>query len=109
MPIIGPIVSVIPAALLALQEGPQMVLWAILVYVAVQQIESNLIFPFIQRRAVDLAPTLTLFGVLGFGLLLGPLGVVLVTPLLVVLVVFVELLYVRRTLGKDVSVPGEPS
>lgn len=107
VPIIGPIVSVIPAVLLALQVGPQMTLWTILIYLAIQQIESNLIFPFIQRRAVDLAPTLTLFGVLGFGLLLGPLGIVLATPLLVVLLVFVKLLYVRRTLGKDTFVPGE--
>lgn len=107
VPIVGPIISVVPAVLLALQEGPQMVLWAILVYVAVQQIESNFIFPFIQRRAVDLAPTLTLFGVLAFGILFGPLGVIFATPLLVVAVVFVKLLYVRRTLGKDVSVPGQ--
>lgn len=107
VPIVGPIVSVIPAMLLALQEGPQMVLWAILVYVAVQQIESNLIFPFIQRRAVDLAPTVTLFGVLAFGLLFGPLGVILATPMLVVILVFTKLIYVRRTLGKDVPVPGE--
>lgn len=108
VPIIGPIVSVVPAVLLALQEGPQMVLWAVLVYVAVQQVESNLVYPFIQRRAVDLAPAATLFGVLGFGVLLGPLGVIFATPLLVVLTVFVKLLYVRRVLGKEVSVPGLP-
>jgi len=102
VPIVGPIVSVIVAVLVALQEGPQMVLWTILVYVAVQQIESNLIFPFIQRRAVDLPPVLTLFGVLGFGVLLGPLGVVLATPLLVVALVFIKRLYVGDVLGKTV-------
>jgi predicted PurR-regulated permease PerM len=109
VPIVGPIVSVIPAVLIALRDGPQMVGWTVLVYVAVQQIESNLIFPFIQRRAVDLPPVLTLFGVLGLGVLLGPLGVILATPLLVVALVFVKLLYVRGVLGKTVKVPGEPT
>ncbi|MDZ4373298.1 MAG: AI-2E family transporter [Phenylobacterium sp.] len=107
VPIVGPIVSVIPGVLLALQLGPEMVLWTLLVYFAVQQIESNLFYPFIQRRAVDLPPVLTLFGVLGFGLLLGPLGVIFATPLLVVLMVFTKMLYVRNTLGRDVEVPGE--
>jgi predicted PurR-regulated permease PerM len=107
VPIVGPIVSVIPGVLLGLQQGPQMVLWTVLVYFGVQQIESNLIYPFVQRRAVDLPPALTLFGVLGFGVLLGPLGVVLATPLLVVAIVLTKLLYVRNALGKEVEVPGE--
>lgn len=108
VPIVGPIVSVIPGVLLAVQEGPELVLWTLLVYFGVQQIESNLFYPFIQRRAVDLPPALTLFGVLGFGILLGPLGVVFATPLLVVLLVLTRMLYIRNTLGREVSVPGEP-
>lgn len=107
VPIVGPIVSVVPAVLVALHEGPRMALWTVLVYVAVQQIESNLIFPFIQRRAVDLPPVLTLLGVLAFGVLLGPLGVVLATPLLVVAMVLVKRLYVRGVLGKAVAAPGD--
>jgi len=107
VPIVGPIVSVVPAILIALHEGPRMVLWTVLVYVAVQQIESNLIFPFIQRRAVDLPPVLTLFGVLAFGVLLGPLGVILATPLLVVGMVFIKRSYVRGVLGKTTKAPGE--
>lgn len=106
VPIVGPIVSVVPAVLLALDQGPEMILWAIVVYFVVQQIESNLIYPFIQKRAVNLPPVLTLFGVLGLGTLFGPLGVMFASPLLVVGLVWVKLLYVRNTLGEDVSLPG---
>ena len=106
VPIVGPIVSVVPAVLLALDQGPEMILWAILVYFVVQQIESNLIYPFIQKRAVNLPPVLTLFGVLGLGTLFGPLGVMFASPLLVVGLVWVKLLYVRNTLGEEVSLPG---
>jgi predicted PurR-regulated permease PerM len=107
VPIVGPIVSVIPGLLLAVQQGPEMILWTILVYVIVQQIESALFYPFIQRWAVGLPPVLTLFGVLTFGVLFGPLGVVLATPLLVVALVMTKMLYVRDTLGRTVTVPGE--
>jgi predicted PurR-regulated permease PerM len=107
VPIVGPVVSVIPAIMLALQEGPMMIVWTILVYVIVQQVESNLTYPLIQKRAVALPPALTLFAVLGFGVLFGPLGVIFAAPLLVVLFVMVKILYIRNTLGDPVHVPGE--
>lgn len=107
VPIVGPILSLVPGVLLAVLQGPEMVLWTLLMYFAVQQIESNLAYPLIQGRAVDLPPSLTLFGVLGFGTLLGPLGVVFATPLVVVLYVILKMLYLRNTLGEDTTVPGE--
>ncbi|WP_333588012.1 AI-2E family transporter, partial [Phenylobacterium sp.] len=107
VPVVGPVVSVIPAILLALQDGPMLVVWTILVYFIVQQVESNLTYPLIQRKAVDLPPALTLFAVLGFGVLFGPLGVVLAAPLMVVLFVLIKILYIRNTLGESADVPGE--
>ena len=109
VPIVGPIVSVVPAVLLALDQGPEMIAWTVLVYFMVQQIESNLIYPFIQKRAVDLPPVLTLFGVLGMGTLFGPLGVVFASPVLVVTLVWIKLLYLRNTLDEDVPLPGNTS
>jgi len=106
VPIVGPIVSVVPGVLLALEQGPEMILWTVAVYFIVQQIESNLFYPFIQKRAVDLPPVLTLFGVLALGTLLGPLGVVFASPLLVVALVWIKLLYLRNTLGEDIQLPG---
>lgn len=106
VPIVGPVVSVVPAMLLALDQGPQMILLTVAVYFTVQQIESNLIYPFIQKRAVDLPPVLTLFGVLAIGTLFGPLGVVFASPLLVVGLVWIKLLYIRNVLGEDVPLPG---
>ncbi|WP_396594511.1 AI-2E family transporter [Brevundimonas sp. R86498] len=106
VPIVGPVVSVVPAVLLALDQGPEMILLTVAVYFVVQQVESNLIYPFIQKRAVDLPPVLTLFGVLAIGTLFGPLGVVFASPLLVVGLVWIKLLYIRNTLGEDTPLPG---
>ncbi|WP_068876940.1 MULTISPECIES: AI-2E family transporter [unclassified Phenylobacterium] len=107
VPIVGTIAAAIPGLLLAVQFGWETVAWTLLMYVVVQQVEGSIIYPFIQRRAVDLPPYLTLFGVVIFGLLFGGLGIVLATPLLVVIVVFTKLLYQRRVLGESARLPGD--
>jgi predicted PurR-regulated permease PerM len=45
--------------------------------------------------------------VLAFGLVFGPVGLLLAVPLLVVAYVLVKKLYVRETLGEETPVPGE--
>lgn len=107
VPLIGPIVAAIPALLIALSEGWQIALWTLLLYVAIQQVESNVITPLVQRQAVALAPAVTLFAVVAFGLLFGPLGVLFATPLAVVVMVAIKNLWVRETLGEQTDVPGE--
>jgi predicted PurR-regulated permease PerM len=107
VPLVGPMVAALPAVLVALAEGGTMVFWVIALYVLVQQIEGNLIMPLVQRRAVRLPPALSLFSILVFGVLFGPIGVLLAVPLAVVAYVTVRQLYLRRYLGEEVSVPGE--
>ena len=107
VPLIGPIVAAIPALLIALSEGWQIALWTLLLYLAIQQVESNVITPLVQRQAVSLPPAVTLFAVVAFGLLFGPLGVLFATPLAVVVMVAVKKLWVRHTLGEPTEVPGE--
>ena len=107
VPLIGPIVAAIPALLIALSEGLQIALWTLLLYVAIQQVESNLITPLVQRQAVSLPPAVTLFAVVAFGLLFGPLGVLLATPLAVIVLVAVTKLWVRDVLGELTVLPGD--
>ncbi len=71
IPIVGPILSAIPAIVLALVIGPETALWTAALYLGVQQLEGNLIQPIVQQRAVDLPPALLLFALLAFGLLFG--------------------------------------
>jgi predicted PurR-regulated permease PerM len=107
VPFVGPIAGAIPGVLLALPEGPSTVGWTLLMYLVVQQVEGNLLYPFLQRRAVDLPPALSLAAVLAFGVLFGPAGVILATPLLVVVYTMVRMLYVRGALGEEIEVvPG---
>jgi predicted PurR-regulated permease PerM len=104
---IGPIAGAVPAVLLALGMGGGTVLWTILLFVAVQQVESNVIMPIVQKQIVELPPALLLFSVIAVGLLFGVVGVLIAAPLTVVLYVLVKQLYIRETLGEHTEVPGE--
>lgn len=106
VPTIGPLLSSIPGILLAFTVSPMTALWTAIAYFAVSQIESNLIYPLIQKKTTSISPALNLFAIVAFGMLLGPLGLLLATPILVVVSVFVIQLYVQDTLGKPAAVPG---
>lgn len=98
VPYIGPIASGLLAVLVAFVQGPQQALYVALLFVALQQVENHLLVPLVQRWAVALPPVLALGGVLLFGALLGPAGLILGTPLIVVTMVLVQKLYVERML-----------
>ena len=80
-----------------------------MVYIVIQQIESNIIQPLIQQRAVELPPALLLFALFAFGALYGLPGLLLAAPLTVFVYVLVKRLYVRELLDTETSVPGEES
>jgi predicted PurR-regulated permease PerM len=107
VPVVGPIVAAAPGILLALSVSPQTAMWTALAYFLASQLEANLIYPVIQKKAVSMSPALTLFAILALGALFGPLGIVLATPILVVAMIFIIKLYVNRTLGEDAPVPGQ--
>lgn len=107
VPFVGPILSAVPAILLALAFDPTTALWVAFLYVGIQQLEGNVIEPLVQQRAVDLPPALLLFSIVAGALVFGAVGVVFAAPLLVVIFVMVKRLYVRDALGTYTDLPGE--
>ena len=107
VPVAGPLLAAIPGILLALTVGPDTALWTAVAYFVASQLEANLIYPLIQQRAVQMPPALTLFAIIAMGLLFGPLGVLLATPLMVVAAIFIVKFYIRGVLHEDVLLPGE--
>jgi len=85
---------------MAAMQGPVLVGYVIALYAGIHFVESNLINPLVQAEAVELPPVLTLFAALVFGLLLGPVGVLLAAPLAVVLLIAVNALYIEGVLGE---------
>ncbi len=96
VPYIGPIVSVIPPALLALAERPVDAVWVVVAYVAIQQIESYLITPLIMEKAVSMHPAAVIGSVTLLGTVFGFLGALMALPITVVVNVLIEELWFRR-------------
>ena len=105
IPNFGPIISAIPALLLAFIESPLIALYVLILYIVVQLIESNVVTPLIERETVELPPALTIVFQLGLAVLVGGLGLVLATPMLAVIMVLVQMVYIQDVLGdRDVDV-----
>jgi predicted PurR-regulated permease PerM len=81
LPIIGPILSAIPAVLLALTAGLEPAFAALLLYVVIQQVENNLLVPKIQGDAVQLHPTVVMVALVIGGAIGGLLGAILALPI----------------------------
>lgn len=97
--------------LLAFTQGEAQAFYAAMVCLVVQQFEGYVIQPFVQRWAIALPPALGLIAVIVFGVAFGPLGVVLAVPLMVVLMLLVQRLYVQGALGDGEGAPlhSEPA
>lgn len=103
VPLVGPFAAAIPALLIAFTQDGNTALYVLLLYLAIQQVESNLILPLVERRMVSIPPALTLFAVLAMGVLLGPLGILFATPLTVAAFVLIRKLYVHDLLDRHIG------
>ncbi len=107
IPIIGPIISAVPAVLLGLTAGPVPALAALLLYLGIQLVENNFLVPKIQSDAIDLHPSLIITALVIGGAIFGLLGAILALP---VTAAFRDVFkYVFRRAGELQGVePGGP-
>lgn len=107
VPFVGPIAAVIPAALVALESAPSKLVWVLVLYGTVQFLETNVITPRIQQYVASVPPVLLITSQLLMGVFVGIVGVMFATPLALAAMVAVQVVYVRHTLGEEVSTPHE--
>jgi predicted PurR-regulated permease PerM len=87
-------------------QGTTTLVWVIALYVVVQTLESYLLTPLVQQRAVRLPPALIITAQVVLGLIFGGVGLLFATPLTAAVLVFVQILYVEDTLHEDAGVRG---
>lgn len=80
VPYLGPVISALPAVLLALSSGWVTVLLVVLVFVAANQIEGNVLSPFIMRQTTNLSSAAVLLAILAGLTLGGVVGALLAIP-----------------------------
>jgi len=97
IPNIGPTLSVILPMATALLDSPVKPLFVLVLYIAIQQFESNLLTPYVMAQQVSLLPAATLLAQVFFATIFGFLGFALALPLAVV-----SQIWIRRVLLEDV-------
>jgi predicted PurR-regulated permease PerM len=107
IPNVGPVVSALPATLLAFNIGPQRALYVVFLFWGAHILEGMLITPLLERKAVRLRPALTLSIQLVLAILAGPAGVALAAPLTLVGISLRRMLVTEHEFGEVMSLsPG---
>jgi predicted PurR-regulated permease PerM len=81
LPIIGPILSAVPAILVALTISQEAALAVVALYIVIQQVENNVLVPKIQGDAIDLHPSIVIFALVIGGAIGGLLGAIFSLPI----------------------------
>lgn len=97
IPNLGPTISVIPPMAIALLDAPWKALAVLALYFVIQQIESNVLTPYVMAQQVSLLPAVTLISQVFFATFFGFLGLLLALPLTVV-----GQIWLKEVLIKDV-------
>jgi len=104
IPIIGPFIGAVPAVLMATTISPQAVVLTLVVYIAIQFIEGNVLVPMIMRNTVGLSPFIVLLSLLLGGAVGGIAGAIVAVPLVAGAEVILE-----RLQDREVPVPIDPT
>jgi predicted PurR-regulated permease PerM len=100
IPNIGPLLSVIPPRAIAVLDSPGKSLAVLILYLVIQQIESQIIAPRIMNQESRILPGITLLSQLVFASFFGVLGLFLALALSVVSQVLLKEILIKDVLDK---------
>lgn len=89
IPLVGPLIVGALAFLIAVSQSFALGIYAILLFMVIQQLENHLLVPMIMKKATGLHPVIVIFAILAGSQIAGFVGIILAVP---VVVVFQELL-----------------
>lgn len=80
IPFIGAILSSVPIVIIGLIESPSIAIWSLVVILVAQQIQDNIISPYIFGKQLDIHPLTTIILVLVGGDAFGIIGMIVIIP-----------------------------
>lgn len=107
VPYIGPTAAMLPALGLAATQSTPAVIGTLVTYAVVRLIQSNFITPFVQHRVIDIPPAVTLFSIIGIGIVFGLYALFFSAAMLVVIFTLIRTLYLREMIGEEIELPGD--
>lgn len=97
VPYLGAIASSIPAILLAMARNNGELWLVVALYLLVHGIDGYIVIPLVERRAVHIAPALTIAAQFAMFLIAGIMGVLIADPLTASVLVLLQRYYVEET------------
>lgn len=95
IPYFGPVIGAVPAIALAFLKSPVLVVYVVVLFVVVNQVESAIVGPNILGEQIGLHPVAVIFAILAGGRLFGVTGVFLAVPVAAIVKVFLRYLQAR--------------
>lgn len=112
IPVFGPILSAIPAVIIAFVDGGLTLgILVIALYVIIQQFENHLIYPLVVTKVVGVPPLLVIIALIVGAQLAGFLGIILSVPIVAVIQELIHDMQTRRAfvLGEETEQPANPT
>ncbi len=106
VPMIGPLLGAIPAALIALSIAPSKLIWVIVATLVIQQFENSLLVPRIMRRAVGVNPFVSLLSIFAFSSIFGVIGALMAIPIAAILQLLLNRFVFRQGMKDSEVSPG---
>lgn len=101
IPLLGPVLGVLPAIVIALIQNPVLALYVLVLVIVVQQLEGNLVSPLVLGKRLDIHPLSIILLLIVAGALYGFIGILIAIPLYAVLKVTIKNFYKLYQLHKD--------
>jgi predicted PurR-regulated permease PerM len=99
IPNFGPLMALVPAFAVALVQAPQNIGWIILIIYGTSFLQSQIVSPLLVAESLNLPPVLVLLGQIVAGLFFGFMGIMLAVPLIAIVMVLVQEVYIHDILG----------
>jgi predicted PurR-regulated permease PerM len=90
VPVVGPLIAMVPALLIGLNDSVSQAFWILVLYVVIQQAEGNIIVPMVMKKAVGLDPIVVVLSMMIGYTFLGVLGVIISVPVATALAIFIK-------------------
>jgi len=95
LPVVGPLLGLIPALIVALIQEPILGLWTLILFLAIQQIENVLLVPRVSGQAVQLHPAIVIIVLVIGNEAMGFIGMLVAVPLTAIVRDLFKYLYLR--------------
>lgn len=95
IPYVGALLAAVPVVIVGFIESPSMAIWSLVIIVVAQQIQDNLISPYVYGKQLDIHPLTTVILLLVGADLWNILGMIVIIPLYMILKIILRKLQQR--------------